>query len=127
MFVVATANDVTRLPPELIRKGRFDEIFFVDLPTPGEREAIFGIHLRRRSRDPATFDLARLAAASDGFSGAEIEGAVVSALYTTFAADEALSTDALLAELKATRPLSATMAERFAALREWAAERTVAA
>ena len=127
VFVVATANDVSRLPPELIRKGRFDEIFFVDLPAPKEREAIFAIHLRRRSHDASKFDLARLAAASEGFSGAEIEGAVVSALYTTFAADQPLGTDALLGELEATRPLSATMAERFAALREWAVERTVAA
>ena len=127
VFVVATANDVTRLPPELIRKGRFDELFFVDLPDAAQRRAILEIHLRRRGHEPGRFDLARCAAASEGFSGAELEGAVVAALYTTFATDSELTTEALLAELAATRPLSQTMAEKFDQLREWARERTVAA
>src|SRR6185369_4874067 len=81
VFVVATANDISHLPAELLRKGRMDEIFFVDLPSPAEREEIFHIHLTRRGRDPRKFDLAALAACSDGFSGAEIEAAVISALY----------------------------------------------
>ena len=127
VFVVATANDVTRLPPELVRKGRFDEIFFVDLPDDRQRADILAIHLRRRGHDPARFDLARLAAATAGFSGAELEQAVVSALYTVFAEERELGTEALLGEVAATQPLSRTMAERFAQLREWAKGRTVAA
>jgi ATP-dependent Zn protease len=127
IFVVATANDISALPPELLRKGRFDEIFFVDLPDASAREQIFSSHLKRRKRDPQKFDLSRLAAASDGFSGAEIEQAIVSGLYTAFAAEKELDDDVLEAELLATRPLSVTMAERIAALREWAAERTVPA
>ncbi len=127
VFVVATANDVSQLPPELLRKGRFDEIFFVDLPDEAVRGDIFAVHLRLRGRDPADFDLAALAAASDGFSGAEIEQSVVSALYSAFAERRPLATDHLLAELAATQPLSVTMAEKIAWLRTWAAERSVAA
>ena len=127
VFVVATANDVTRLPPELLRKGRFDEIFFVDLPTPGERCAIFGIHLRKRNQRAESFNLPALAAATDGFSGAEIEQVIVSALYSAFSANTPLATAHLLAEISLTKPLSVTMGERFDAMREWAREKTVAA
>ncbi len=127
VFVVATANDVARLPAEFLRKGRFDEIFFVDLPDAGARRAILEIHLRRRQRDPAAFDLDVLAAATDGFSGAEIEQAIVSALYTVFAAGDDLTTDAVLSEIASTSPLSRVMAERVASLRAWAEGRTVRA
>ena len=127
VFVVATSNDVTKLPPEFIRKGRFDEVFFVDLPGTDARRAIFTIHLGKRKQNPAQFDLARLTAASDGFSGAEIEQAIIAALYTAFSSATPLSTELLLAELASTRPLSRTMKERLDDLRLWAAERTVAA
>lgn len=127
VFIVATANDVSRLPPEFLRKGRFDEIFFVDLPDPEAREAILRIHLARRGLDPDRFDLADLIAATDGFSGAEIEQAIVSALYTAFSAGGALDTALLLEEIGRTRPISVTMAERIAALRRWAEGRTASA
>jgi SpoVK/Ycf46/Vps4 family AAA+-type ATPase len=127
VFLVATANDVTTLPPELMRKGRMDEIFFVDLPDAATRREIFSIHLKRRRLDPSTFDFEGLAQASDGFSGAEIEQAVVAALYEAQAQNEPLATRHVLAELKRTRPLSVVRAEELAALREWASERTVPA
>jgi ATPase family protein associated with various cellular activities (AAA) len=127
VFVVATSNDVAKLPPEFIRKGRFDEIFFVDLPKPDVRAAIFGIHLRKRKQDVGRFDLAALAAATEGFSGAEIEETVVAGLYTAFSGSTELTTDGLLAEIRRTRPLSRTMSERLDALRQWASDRTVAA
>lgn len=127
VFVVATSNDVAKLPPEFIRKGRFDEVFFVDLPNAGARCAIFTIHLRKRKQDPSAFDLAKLVAASEGFSGAEMEQAIVSALYTAFSVNRALSTEMLLAELASTRPLSRTMRERLDDLRNWAVDRTVKA
>jgi hypothetical protein len=127
VFLVATANDIESLPPELLRKGRFDEIFFVDLPKEAARQAIFEIHLKRRAQDPAQFDLAALAAAAEGFTGAEIEQAVVSALYTAHAREETLSTAHIQAEIGNTRPLSVLMAEKIAYLRAWAAERTVPA
>ncbi|MFC1544282.1 AAA family ATPase [Gemmatimonadota bacterium] len=127
VFVVATANDISALPPELVRKGRFDEIFFVDLPGPEAREAIFRIHLRRRDRDSGDFDLAALVAASEGFSGAEIEQAVVGALYSAFSGSDTLQTEHVLNELAGTRPLSVTMAEKVAELRAWARDRTVPA
>lgn len=127
MFVVATSNDVSKLPPEFIRKGRFDEIFFVDLPGAPAREAIFGIHLAKRRQDATSFDLAALAAATDGFSGAEIEESIVSALFLAFSEGRALRGDDLVAEAYRTRPLSRLMAERLSALRQWATPRTVAA
>ena len=127
VFVAATCNDILGLPPEMMRKGRFDEIFFVDLPNPEERAQIFAIHLRKRKRDPAAFNLAHLADASNGFSGAEIEQAIVSALYAAFVAGTELETDHVLNELKATRPLSVIRAEEVASLREWASSRTVPA
>jgi SpoVK/Ycf46/Vps4 family AAA+-type ATPase len=127
VFLVATANDISRLPPELLRKGRFDEIFFVDLPQAGGREEILRIHLRRNRQDPAGFDVARLAAASDGFSGAEIEQSIVAALYEAHAEKKPLDAAAIEREMKRTRPLSVVMAEKIAELREWARERTVPA
>lgn len=127
VFLFATANAVHELPPELLRKGRFDEVFFVDLPAPEVRAEIFRIHMRRRGLDPAGFDLAALAAASEGFSGAEIEQALVSALYAAHAERRAPDQALLAAELESTRPLSVLMKEKIAALRAWAAGRTVPA
>jgi SpoVK/Ycf46/Vps4 family AAA+-type ATPase len=127
VFLVATANDITALPPELLRKGRFDEIFFVDLPDHEVRTAIFSIHLRKRDQDAGGFDLEALAIASEGFSGAEIEQAVVSALYTAHARNESLSSAHIQEEIANTRPLSVLMAEKIAYLRAWASERTVPA
>lgn len=127
VFLVATANDISALPPELVRKGRFDEIFFVDLPDRESRREIFAIHLRRRGLDPSAFATGRLAEASSGFSGAEIEQAVVSSLYEAHARRSPLDTDLLLDEIGRTRPLSVTMGERIDALRAWALERTVPA
>lgn len=127
VFMVATANDISGLPPELLRKGRFDEIFFVDLPGEEVRRQIFSIHLAKRRRDPARFDLAALAAASPGFSGAEIEQAIVASLYEAHALRQELTTELVLAELGATKPLSVVRAEEVGALRAWARERTVLA
>lgn len=127
VFVVATCNAIESLPPELLRKGRFDEIFFVDLPNPDERRSIFEIHLTRRHRDASAFDLPRLAGASDGFSGAEIEQAIVAALYTAFSAGREITTDIVLAELSATKPLSVTRREAVDQLRAWAKGRAVTA
>jgi SpoVK/Ycf46/Vps4 family AAA+-type ATPase len=126
-FLVATANEVAVLPPEFLRKGRFDEVFFVDLPGPEARQAVFRIQLAARGHDPAGFDLARLAAATEGFSGAEIEAVVVGALYRAFAASADLTTDDLAAEAAAVIPLSVARAEEIATLRAWASERTVPA
>jgi SpoVK/Ycf46/Vps4 family AAA+-type ATPase len=127
VFTVATANDVSRLPPEFLRKGRFDEVFFVDLPNAEGREEIVRIHLARRKQDPAAFDVAGIACATDGFSGAEIEQVIVAGLYTALADRTELTNDLLLRETAATRPLSETMAERVSALRAWAEGRTVRA
>lgn len=120
VFVLATANNISQLPPELLRKGRLDEIFFVDLPTLDERAEIFRIHLSGRKRDAAKFDLAALAAASDGFSGAEIEQVIISALYDAFYVGRDITTDDLLKSIAITVPLSRTMSERVAAIRSWA-------
>ncbi|HSG59517.1 MAG TPA: AAA family ATPase [Woeseiaceae bacterium] len=125
VFVVATANDISELPPELVRKGRFDEIFFVDLPTAEIRDSILTIHLASRRQRLADFDIERLAAETEGFSGAEIEQAIVAALYAAHAAGESLATAHILEEIAGTKPLSVVMAERVAALRNWAAGRTV--
>ena len=127
VFTVATANDVSSLPPELLRKGRFDEIFFVDLPKEDARRQIISIHLAKRKREAAGFDLDKLVAASAGFSGAEIEQAVVAALYDAYAAREELNTGHLLTTFAGSPPLSVTMAEKMDELREWAAGRCVAA
>jgi SpoVK/Ycf46/Vps4 family AAA+-type ATPase len=125
VFFVATANDISCLPPELVRKGRFDEIFFVDLPSTENRMEIFKIHLRKRALENQQFDLATLAESSSGFSGSEIEQAIVSSMYTAHAQGRTVSEADLLTEVKQTRPLSMLMAEKIAELREWAAGRTV--
>lgn len=127
IFLVATANAIEHLPPELLRKGRFDEIFFVDLPVADVRAELFRIHLARRGLKPDQFDRDALAQASPGFSGAEIEQAVVSSLYAAHGEKSALDQRHLLEELAATRPLSVVMAEKINNLRAWAAERTVPA
>jgi AAA+ superfamily predicted ATPase len=120
VFVVGAANDLRRVPPELLRKGRFDEIFFVDLPVDDERRNIFTIHLKLRKQDPAAFDLAKLSAAADGFSGAEIEQAVISALYQSLHRKLPLNTEAVLEAIRSTVPLSVTRAEDIGALRAMA-------
>lgn len=127
VFTVATANDVSKLPAEFLRKGRFDEIFFVDLPDAEARKAILEIHLRKRGKDPASLDLLEVVARTEQFSGAELEEIVVAALYSVFAEKKPLTSDALLREVAATKPLAQTMAERITALRTWAQERTVSA
>ncbi len=120
VFVLATANNISQLPPELLRKGRLDEIFFVDLPNAVERAQILQIHLRKRGRDPQQFDTKQLVAASEGFSGAEIEEAVISALYDVFYLQKELQTADVVAAIQETVPLSRTMAEGVSALRSWA-------
>ena len=127
VFMVATSNDISQLPPELIRKGRFDEIFFVDLPEHEVRVNIFRIHLEKRGLSPQDFDLGILATATEGFTGAEIEQAVVSAAYTASARACDVATELVLSAVQQTRPLSVVMAERIAQLRAWAAERAVTA
>ncbi len=124
VFVVATANRIEHLPPELLRKGRFDEIFFVDLPSDRERSDIFGIQLGKRQRDAAKFPLGELAKATPEFSGAEIEQVVISALYDAFADGVELEPRHLLAAIHETKPLAVTMAEDVSRLREWAKQRT---
>lgn len=123
VFVVATANRVERLPGEFLRKGRFDEIFFVDLPNAEEREDIFRIHLGKRRSDISRFALDQLAAVAEGFSGAEIEEAIVAAMYEAFAQDREFTQLDIIAVIKATLPLSRTMTEQVSALREWARRR----
>jgi len=125
VFIVSTANDIEALPPELVRKGRMDEIFFVDLPDEKERAAILGIHLMQRKIKPGGIDVAAIARGSEGFSGAELEQAVVSAYYVADADGKPVTTDLLLDEIKQTRPLSQVMKEKIAALRTWAKGRTV--
>ncbi|MEP6767622.1 MAG: AAA family ATPase [Acidobacteriota bacterium] len=127
VFMIATANSVQELPPEMMRKGRFDEVFFVDLPGRAARAEIFALHLDSRGEGPKKFDLDRLAAESDGFSGAEIEQVIVSALYDSRATGSPLDTTNILVALRSTRPLSVVRSEQIAALREWAAERCVPA
>ena len=123
VFVMATANRVERLPGEFLRKGRFDELFFVDLPNAEERREIFRIHLAKRKRDITRFDLDQLANVTDGFSGAEIEQALVAAMYDAFAQDREFTQLDIIAAVKATQPLSKTMSEQVAALRDWARQR----
>jgi AAA+ superfamily predicted ATPase len=127
VFVVATANDIEALPPELLRKGRFDEIFFVDLPTQDVRREIFTIHLKKRKRDPKKFDLGVLTEASEGYSGSEIEQAVISALHGAYADKADLNTERILSALRASPPLSVTLAEKVQCLRAWAEGRCVPA
>lgn len=123
VFVIATANDVSMMPPELLRKGRFDEIFFVDMPSEEERKEIFRIHLNKKKRAPENFELDDLARAAKGFSGAEIEQAVVGALYDAFFEGDDLSTSRLERACDEVIPLSLTMKERIDDLRDWAASR----
>ncbi|MBM3460259.1 MAG: AAA family ATPase, partial [Armatimonadetes bacterium] len=123
VFVVATANRIEDLPPELMRKGRFDEIFFVDLPEVEERADIFGIHFRKRKRDLTQFDLNTLAAAADGFSGAEIEQAIVAAMFDAFDAGRELTQADVMQSVRSSIPLSQTMREDIEALRMWASTR----
>ncbi len=127
IFLIATANNLLQLPPELMRKGRFDEIFFVDLPGPEEREAIFSIHMKKRQRDKSGFDVPRLVAASEGLSGAEIEQSVISGLYAAFAEKTEFTTEHILAAMRATQPLSVVMREHVERLRAWAKGRCVMA
>jgi SpoVK/Ycf46/Vps4 family AAA+-type ATPase len=135
VFVVATANDISALPPEMLRKGRFDEIFFVDLPTKRERADIFSLHLKKKIKDPQVLGslkitseaCAKLAEATEGFIGAEIEQVVVSALFEAFAESRALAWSDFGRAIKSTVPLSVTQAERIAEIRAWANQRAVAA
>ncbi len=123
VFVMATANRVERLPGEFLRKGRFDEIFFVDLPNPAERRDIFNIHLGKRRSEINRFDLEQLTKISDGFSGAEIEQAIIAAMYDAFAQEREFTQLDIIAAIKATLPLSRTMTEQVTALRDWAGQR----
>jgi ATP-dependent 26S proteasome regulatory subunit len=125
VFVAATCNNITVLPPELIRKGRFDELFFVDLPSAAERRQVFSIQLKKHKRNPAGYDLDRVATAAEGFSGAEIESSVQTALYAAFAREQELSTEDLLTAVSSTVPLSITRAEEVEKLRAWARDRAV--
>ena len=124
VFVVATANDVSHLPPELLRKGRFDEIFFVDLPSEFERKKIFEIHLSKRKRDINRFDMELLSKSSNNFTGAEIESSIEAAMYEAFSDNKRdINTKDILLSLKNTVPISVTMREQIDYLRKWASER----
>jgi len=127
VFIVATANDISKLPPELIRKGRFDEIFFIDLPNPAVRGAILKIHLQRRGLDPTEFDIPGLTALTQGFSGAGIEQTVVSAIYSAMALETRVTNATLVNEIEGTQPLSVVMETQIRQLRSWARDRTVPA
>ncbi len=127
VFLVATSNDVRSLPPEFLRRGRFDDVFFVDVPDVLDRRRILEYHLRVRDQEPAGIDTAALAKATEGFSGAELETVVVGALYKAFAEDADLTTSGLLDEIRNTVPLTESRAEEISALRAWARERTRAA
>ena len=124
VFLIATANDISSLPPELLRKGRFDEIFFLDLPSLSERIEIFKIHLHKRKRNPEDYDLKILGDLSQGFSGSEIEQVVISALYDSFDESRSLQTQDLITTLRQSVPLSHTMRESIDALRQWAQTRS---
>ncbi|MCP1726917.1 hypothetical protein J2T60_000882 [Natronospira proteinivora] len=127
VFLVATANDIEKLPPEMVRQGRFDEIFFVDLPSRSVRQSVIAIHLQRRELDPDDYDLDRLADVSEGYSGAELEQAVVSACYAAYANGGAPDSEGIRKAIADTRPLSVVRRESIESLRAWAAERTVPA
>ncbi len=127
VFLVATANNIEALPPELLRKGRFDEIFFVDLPGPNARAQIFTVHMKKRRQDPASFDLARLVRETEGYSGGEIEQAVISGMYAAFDQKRPMSTEDVSAAVTGSPPLSVTMRERIDDLRAWADGRCVRA
>jgi ATP-dependent 26S proteasome regulatory subunit len=126
VFVIATANDVSQLPPELLRKGRFDEIFFVDLPNRDERREILSIQLKKRHRDPGSFDMGKLVQSTAGYSGSELEEIIVGALYDTFDEGQGqtdIDTDRLVQAAREVIPLSQTMRERLAEMREWSKSR----
>ncbi len=123
VFVIATANDIEALPPELMRKGRFDDIFFVDLPNPNERDEIFKIHLERVGRDPSAFDIKKLVIAGKNFSGAEIKEAIISGMYEGFAEDREFTTEDIIKNIEATIPLARTMPDTIEELRNWAGVR----
>jgi AAA+ superfamily predicted ATPase len=123
VYIIATSNDISGLPPELLRAGRFDKIFFVDIPNPAERAEIWSIHLERRGRQPADFDLSDLVDASDGYTGSEIEQAVMDALVQAFDQDRELATEDLAQAIGDLMPLTQTMGERIADLRSWAERR----
>ena len=127
VFLVATSNDISALPPELLRKGRFDEIFFVDLPCVSTRHEIFTLHMKKRGVTPEDYDLQELAEASEGFTGAEIEQAIVSAIFQAVSADGNVEQDSLMSALNETRPLSVLMREKLEELQTWAADRAVRA
>ncbi len=127
VFVVATANSIDALPAELLRKGRFDEIFFVDLPDLAAREHLFRIHLSKRGRDADSFPLAELALAAEGRSGTEVEQAVIAAIYAAHAAGTAVTAEHLRSALTDSPPLSATMRENLDGMRHWALGRCVMA
>jgi SpoVK/Ycf46/Vps4 family AAA+-type ATPase len=123
VYVIATANSISELPPELVRKGRFDDIFFVDLPRTHEREEIFSIHLKKRNRVPEDFDLNELAQACEGFSGSEIEQCIISAMYQAFTEGRELMTGDIMNSISETVPLSETLEEKITELRRWAKTR----
>jgi SpoVK/Ycf46/Vps4 family AAA+-type ATPase len=123
VFVIATANNVSQLPPELLRKGRFDEVFFCDLPAAEERRQILDIHIRKKGRDPVKFELDKLVNATQDYSGAEIEQAVIAALYDAFDAGGDLTSEGLMASLSDIVPLAVTMREQIDTMREWARTR----
>ncbi len=125
VFIIATANQVHRLPTELLRKGRFDEIFFIDLPPFEARQRIFEIHFQRRGRMPRTFDIETLAGLTEGFSGAEIEQLIVDALHVAFSRNEQLATNHVVDAAARTHPMAVTMSERITAMRQWAESRCV--
>ena len=126
-FLAATANNVDRLPPEFLRKGRFDEVFFVDLPDPATRRSLFVIHLKKRNLDPETFNCTLLSEKAVDFSGAEIEQAIISALYRASGRKETISTNHILEQIASTKPLAVMKSEEIQFLREWAKERTIPA
>ena len=127
VFIAATANQIDLLPPEILRKGRFDEIFFVTLPNFNERREIFEIHLKQRGKDPSSFDLSSLAKNTEGLSGAEIEQAVVSALFESFSKGKELDDRELIIATSSIVPLSTTMREEISRLERWASDRAVKA
>jgi hypothetical protein len=127
VFVVATANDISQLPPELLRKGRIDEIFFVDLPTHSEREDIIKIHLQKKKRNPGDYDIKEIAKKCKGFSGAELEEVVKEALFQAYDAERQLRDEDILGAISKTFPLARTMCEPINDMRRWAKSRAVAA
>ena len=127
IFIIATANDISALPPELMRKGRFDEVFFVDLPNAAAREQILKIHLQRRKRNPEQFDLRSLAATAEQFTGSELEQAVMSGLFAAFSDNAELKDRHIASEIQKTKPLAILMEERITELRHWAKNRCVSA